>query len=143
MFMLIVLYKLKDEENIKEILFLSQEFNFDIVIIHRENSNIRYDELKKIRDFKIYYSFDDFLKEYKGIRIYFIETYGNKFLYEVGLDKNGIYVFGAEDYGIPYHEIEKVENKEIIKIPIKKPGSYNVTSTVVMLLTELKCRGLL
>ncbi len=141
--MLIVLYKLKDEENIKEILFLSQEFNFDVVIIHRENANIRYEELKKIKDFKIYYTFDDFLKEYSNKKFYFIETYGNKFLYEAELDKNGIYVFGAEDYGIPYHEIEKVKDKEVIKIPVKKPGSYNVTSTVVMLLTELKCRGLL
>jgi len=135
--MILVLYKLKDEENIKEIVYIAEKFNIKVLAVKRENVN--YEKFP----IEIYLSFDDLIQKFEDKRFIFIETYGTKYLHEVDLKKDDVFVLGAEDYGIPYYEIEKVKNKEIVKIPVKKPGSYNVVSSFVMLLTELKIKKLI
>jgi len=131
----ILLYKLKDIVNIKKVIQICKELNIKVSIIKRENTDIDYEELSKKYNIDVYDSFDTFLN-YKGDkRFLFFETYGDRLIYDVNLKDFDIFVFGAEDYGIPLYEIEKVKNKEIVKIPTKKSGSYNVVSSVVIFLT--------
>jgi len=131
----ILLYKLKDIENIKEIIKVCKELNIKISIIRRENTDIDYEFLSREYKIDVYDSFDTFLRYNKDKRFLFFETYGDKLLYDVNLRDFDIFVFGAEDYGIPLYEIEKVRDKEVVKIPTKIPGSYNVASSVVIFLT--------
>jgi len=131
----ILLYKLKDIANIREIAQICRELNIKLSIIKRENTDINYTDLSKEYNIKIYESFDAFLSDNKDKKFLFFETYGDKLLYDVNLKEFDIFVFGAEDYGIPIYETEKVKNKEIVKIPIKMPESYNVVSSVVISLT--------
>jgi len=131
----ILLYKLKDIANIKEIIQICKELNIKVSIIKRENTDIDYEELSKKHNIDVYDSFDTFLKYNGNKRFLFFETYGDKLIHDINLKDFDIFVFGAEDYGIPLYEIEKVKNKEIVKIPTKKPGSYNVVSSVVIFLT--------
>jgi len=131
----ILLYKLKDVENLKEIIRVCKELNIKVSIIRRENTDIDYESLSREYKIDVYDSFDTFLSYNKDKKFLFFETYGDKLLHDVNLKDFDVFVFGAEDYGIPLYEIEKVRNKEVVKIPTKLPGSYNVASSVVIFLT--------
>ena len=131
----ILLYKLKDVENIREAIEICKQFDIKLHIIRRENSDIDYEEIKKKYNIKIYNDFNEFLEKNKNKKFIFFETYGDKLIYDVNLKDYDVFVFGAEDYGVPLYEIEKVEKKEIVKIPIKLPGSYNVVSSIAIVLT--------
>ncbi len=136
--MLVVLYQLKDIENIREILRISRQFGVEVILIPREDMARDIDLLKKEDfSFEIADSLDVLYERFKDRTFVFLETYGDKYLHEENLSKNHIYVVGAEDYGIPLHEIEKARKKIIVKIPMEKPGSYNVTSSFVMMLYEI------
>jgi len=121
----VVLYELKSEENLEEFLKICEELNIKVIIIQRKNSNIDYEKLKRPY-VEIYKSLDEYLENNKDKKFLIFETYGNKFVNEVNLKEFDAFVFGSEDYGIPLNEIEKFKNKEIVKIPTKIPGSYNV-----------------
>ena len=128
----ILLYQLKDIENIKKFIEICKELNVKLSLIARK-TDIDYHKLSK--DINIYYSFDEYLDKNKDKRFLFFETYGNKYIWDINLKDFDIFVFGAEDYGIPLNEIEKVKNKEIVKIPTKVYGSYNVVSSFVIFLS--------
>ena len=133
----ILLYKLKDIENIKDICHIAKKFGIKVSMILRENVNF---DIFSLKDYgiEIYSSFDQYLSKNKDKRFLFFETYGNKTIFDIDLRKFDIYVFGAEDYGIPIEEISKVKNEEIVKIPMKIPGSFNVASTFVIFLSFYK-----
>ena len=133
----VVLYELKSEENLEEFLKICEELNIKLIIIQRKNSNIDYEKLKKPY-VEIYRSLDEYLENNKNKKFLIFETYGNKFINEVDLKEFDAFVFGSEDYGIPLNEIEKFKNKEIVKIPTKIPGSYNVVSSFIIALTFYK-----
>ncbi len=56
-------------------------------------------------------------------------------------------ILGAEDYGVPIVEVEKLKLKRrvcVAKLPVRALGhSYNVVSSLVMILYELKVSGIL
>lgn len=133
----VVLYELKSEENLEEFLKICEELNIKVIIIQRKNSNIDYEKLKRPY-VEIYKSLDEYLENNKDKKFLIFETYGNKFVNEVNLKEFDAFVFGSEDYGIPLNEIEKFKNKEIVKIPTKIPGSYNVVSSFIIALTFYK-----
>ena len=127
--MLFAFYKLKDLENIKEIKKIAEHLQLNVVFIKRENIDI--DSVDE----------ETFYQQFKDKKIAFIETWGDKFIHEVDLSQYDIIVFGAEDYGIDQCFIKKFEKYDILKIPIIK-DSYNVVSSFVMVLTELKIQAL-
>ncbi|MEM0379496.1 MAG: TrmH family RNA methyltransferase [Nanopusillaceae archaeon] len=128
----ILLYKLKDIENIKDFLKICNSLNLSLSIIKREGADYDFIKDKKVQ---FYDSFEEFLEKNKDKKFLFFETYGDKYIFDVNLKDFDIFVFGAEDYGIPIEIIEKVKNKEIVKIPTKIPGSYNVVSSFIVFLT--------
>ncbi|MEM1684518.1 MAG: TrmH family RNA methyltransferase [Nanopusillaceae archaeon] len=128
----ILLYKLKDIENIKDFLKICNSLNLSLSIIKREGADYDFIKDKKVQ---FYDSFEEFLEKNKDKKFLFFETYGDKCIFDVNLKDFDIFVFGAEDYGIPIEIIEKVKNKEIVKIPTKIPGSYNVVSSFIVFLT--------
>ncbi|MEM4772873.1 MAG: TrmH family RNA methyltransferase [Nanoarchaeales archaeon] len=128
----ILLYKLKDVENIKDFLKICDSLNLPLHIIKREEVDYGFIKNKKVQ---FYNSFEEFLEKNKDKKFLFFETYGNKYIFDVNLKDFDIFVFGAEDYGIPIEIIEKVKNKEVVKIPTKIPGSYNVVSSFIIFLT--------
>ena len=139
--MYFVFYKLKDIENIKEILQIAKSLNLKVIIIPREDVDINYKQLSDIYKFEVM-DFNTFFNRFKDKRIVFIETYGNKFVNEVYLGQFDALVFGAEDFGIDLCDIKKFGQKEVLKIPILK-DSYNVVSSFVMVLTELHIQNIL
>ena len=136
-----VFYKLKDIENIKEILQIAKSLNLKVIIIPREDVDIDYKQLSSIYKFEVM-NFNMFFNKFKDKKIAFIETYGNKFVNEVYLGQFEALVFGSEDFGIDLCDIKKFDQKEVLKIPILK-DSYNVVSSFVMVLTELHIQNIL
>ncbi|MEM1688221.1 MAG: TrmH family RNA methyltransferase [Nanopusillaceae archaeon] len=128
----ILLYKLKDVENIKDFLKICNQLNLPLHIIKREKVDYDFIKDKKVQ---FYNSFEEFLEKNKNKKFLFFETYGDKHIFDINLKDFDIFVFGAEDYGIPIEIIEKVKNKEVVKIPTKIPGSYNVVSSFIIFLT--------
>lgn len=130
----ILLYELKSEENLEEFVKICENLKIKLVIIQRKSYSIDYEKFKK-PNVEIYKSLDEYLENNSHKKFLIFETYGNKFIDEVNLKDFDVFVFGSEDYGIPLSEIEKFNNKEIVKIPIKVPGSYNVVSSFIITLT--------
>ena len=70
-----------------------------------------------------------------------LETYGTRYLSELDLNDVDKIVLGiaAEDYGIPYKELATLHDYIVAKLPLSVEGmSYNVVSSLVMALYELK-----
>lgn len=139
--MYFVFYKLKDIENIKEILQIAKSLSLKVIIIPRDDASIDYKQLNNIYKFEVM-NFNTFFNTFKDKKVAFIETYGNKFVSEVDLSQFDVLVFGAEDFGIDLCDIRKFRSREILKIPILK-DSYNVVSSFVMVLTELNIQNIL
>lgn len=85
------------------------------------------------------------LRRYEpSAKILLLETYANKLITEVSIEpsKSVVLVFGAEDYGIPPNEAEKLGEREELLIPVAVEGmSYNVVASIVMALYEVKLRA--
>jgi len=139
--MFFVFYKLKDIQNIKEILEISKYLGLNIIFIPREDTFYYYENLKKFYKFEMI-DYDNFLRISENSWIAFIETFGNKYIFEENLGKYQFFVFGSEDKGIDICDIKKAKNYDILKIPILKE-SYNVVSSFVMIIRELRNQGLL
>jgi len=130
----VLLYELKSEENLEEFARICEDLKIKLIIIQRKSCSIDYEKFKKL-NVEIYKSLDEYLENNHHKKFLIFETYGNKFINEVNLKEFDVFVFGSEDYGIPLNEIEKFKNKEIVKIPTKVPGSYNVVSSFIIALT--------
>ena len=139
--MFFVFYKLKDLQNIKEILVIAKQLNLNIMFIPREDTSFSYDKLKTIHKFYIM-DYESFLNMSGDCNIAFIETYGSKYIFEENLAKYRFFVFGSEDKGVDLCDIKKAKNYSILKIPILR-DSYNVVSSFVMVIRELRNQGLL
>ncbi len=77
-----------------------------------------------------------------------LETYGvHVDELDVGPVDSLVIVVGAEDYGVPQREVERLKavghEVKVVRLPMSVPGaSYNVVASLVMLLYELKRKGL-
>lgn len=73
-----------------------------------------------------------------------LETYGTKYITEIEIHglSSIVLIIGAEDYGIPISEASKLPRSIIARLPVSVEGmSYNVVSSLVMALYELKRRA--
>ncbi|MEM5830294.1 MAG: TrmH family RNA methyltransferase [Candidatus Aenigmatarchaeota archaeon] len=135
----ILLYKLKSYENLYEILRICKDLKINVHAILREKYESEYEKIKEKfgRIFNVYKNLEEFLEITNSYdkKFLILETFGNKLIFDVNVKDFDFIVFGAEDFGIPMNEIEKIKNKEIVKIPTKAIGSYNVTSSLVIFLS--------
>ncbi|MEM5820803.1 MAG: TrmH family RNA methyltransferase [Candidatus Aenigmatarchaeota archaeon] len=139
----ILLYKLKSYENLYEILKICKELDIKVHAILREKYENEYEKLKEKfgNYFNVYKTLEEFLEITNSTNKKFLilETFGNKLIFDIDLKDFDFIVLGAEDFGIPMNEIEKIKNKEVVKIPTKAIGSYNVVSSLIIFLSFVLC----
>ncbi len=137
----VVLYKLKNRKNIEDIVNICKNLNVDVIYIAREDVEYVPENIK------IFRNIEECLREIENVDQYIIlETYGNKYLPEVEINGRVCIVVGAEDLGIPEKEVEKFPKDRtcIVKIPMGRYGaSYNVVTSLIMMLTELLIRQMM
>jgi len=88
---------------------------------------------------------DEALKIVSGCMIIALETSG-KLVDTLNFPTSGCasIVLGAEDYGIPSHILSLLRSKGaiVVRLPMSRYGvSYNVVTSLVMLLTDLSIRA--
>ncbi len=99
---------------------------------------------EKVRNRIIFLSSLDEVINYEPKSFFIVlETYGTKYLNEIEVqpDRDVVLVVGAEDYGIPVNEAAKLPHSIVARLPTSVEGmSYNVVSSLVMAIYELKRR---
>ncbi len=136
----IVMYKLKNVKNIIDIVEISYNIGAVPVLILRED----FQEVEQIKNkVVIYENIEELLREIGNRKVIVLETYGDKYVHELDLrpGEDVCIMVGSEDLGVPEDEVKKLPNYDIVKIPMLIQGtSYNVVSSLVMLLQELYVR---
>ncbi len=99
---------------------------------------------EKVRNRIIFLSSLDEIINYEPKSFFIVlETYGTRYLNEIEAqpDRDVVLVVGAEDYGIPINEVAKLPHSIVARLPTSVEGmSYNVVSSLVMAIYELKRR---
>ncbi len=140
----ILLYHPKNPRNLRDAAALANTVNAELAVVHRPGVDLQYP-----RDVKVYSNLSEAIEGFTSI--VFFETYGKPFdqiieVFDMG-DSLAL-VFGAEDYGIPLAEIERVKsvvgNVAVARLTASTPMmSYNVVSSIAIALYVLKKKGIL
>ncbi len=137
----VILYKLKNKKNIEDICEICRRLKIDVIYISREDTTYIPENVKIYRDInEIVEKLD------QDIEYIVLETYGNKYISELEVEKDTCIIVGAEDTGIPEKEVEKLpkDRTHIVKIPMGIYGtSYNVVTSLVMMITEFLIRQMM
>ncbi len=137
----IVFYHPKNPLNLQDTISVASEVSADIIVVKRPGHNygnhytaLFYDDLV------------DAVLSTKCKQVLLLETYGSLLLWEaISTIKHSecvIVLIGAEDYGVPLWEVERLQANTFTvitaKIPVNAVGmSYNVVSALIMALYEL------
>ncbi len=139
----IIMYKLKNVKNILDIAEISYNVGAVPVLVLRED----FQEVEQVKNRVVLYdNLEELLKEVGNRKVIVLETYGDKYVHELelGPDEEVCIMVGSEDLGVPEDEVKKLPNYEVVKIPMLIQGtSYNVVSSLVMLLQELYVRKMM
>ena len=144
--LVLVLYHLKNPRNVSDIAALANSLGAEVILVRRPDAQ---QALSGVRQAD---SLSEAVTGYcsRGYRVLVLETYGEPVERVIkGLGAGGVVVLvGAEDYGIPREEIEALKAQgcsvSAARLPMAVPAtSYNVASSVAMLLYVLKKSGIL
>ncbi len=138
----ILMYKLKNLKNILDIAEIAYNVGAVPVLVVRPD----FQELEELKGRVVYVeNIETAIQEIGADKKYIVlETYGTKYASELEVEGDICIVVGSEDLGIPEDEVKKLPNAEVVKIPMYIQGtSYNVVSSLVMLLQELYVRRMM
>ncbi len=140
----VLMYKLKNVQNIRDIAEICKNINAEAWLIARED--VTYEELPP--NINIATTLEEAVEHIgRSVTYIVLETYSNRYLSELPeevFSEDICIVVGAEDIGFPESEIPKLPKVYVAKIPMGIQGmSYNVVSSLVMAIEEIvsRCSG--
>ncbi|BEP17083.1 hypothetical protein PYJP_04350 [Pyrofollis japonicus] len=141
----IVFYHPKNHLNLHDVAYIAYSVRAPLYVVKRPNTDYKLELLpeKVSRYIVLVNDIKEVVEKENSSVFLVIETYATTYVTEVEIDPNQrlIIVIGAEDYGLPVQELAKIGNYKLAKIPVAVEGmSYNVVSSLVMTLYELKRR---
>jgi tRNA (cytidine/uridine-2'-O-)-methyltransferase len=142
----VVFYHPKNPRNVSDLLTLIKHFEGKVVVVKREGAPMAIPGVEVREDLV-----DAVKRLAKTGRpfIVVLETYGVH-IDDISIPRTDhlVVIVGAEDYGVPEHEVERLKSLgyevAVARLPMAVPGtSYNVVASFAILLYELKRRGIL
>ena len=142
----IILYRPEKPANVGNIIRTCMASETKLYIIGPLTFSLTEEEFKragmdyiKETDFKIYDSYESFLKDFKDKNIYYVTRYSNKLYSSFDYSKveEDIYfMFGRESTGIP-HDVLREHLDKCVRIPMTiSARSLNVSNSVAIVLYE-------
>ena len=93
-----------------------------------------YGEINKIN---LYNDIDECIKKNKVSEVYALTKFANENAYKKSFVPNDAFIFGNETSGLPKNILQKVLNKNKIRIPmLKSSRSLNLSNSVSIILYE-------
>ena len=136
----ILFYHPKDPKNVEDIARVASRLGVELLVVPRPGGP----SLGGVEPRPRIVSLGEAAELLRGCFKVLLETYGFRYLDEVGLDCEAgcvALLLGAEDYGMPRHVAEALGVDEVARIPMAVEGmSYNVASSAVMGLYEVFAR---
>ena len=94
-------------------------------------------DYKKDADFFLHDSFDLCLNSIKYNKIYAFTKFANKNFTNVKFKKNDCFLFGSETSGLPDNILDKIQDKNKLRIPmIMNSRSLNLSNSVAITIYE-------
>ncbi len=115
-------------------LHLIKPLGFNLNDKHLKRAGMDYGEINQIN---LYNNIDECIKNNKVSEVYALTKFANENAYKKSFVPNDAFIFGNETSGLPKNVLEKVINKNKIRIPMfKSSRSLNLSNSVSIILYE-------
>ena len=115
-------------------LHLIKPLGFNLNDKHLKRAGMDYGEINKIN---LYNDIDECIKKNKVSQVYALTKFARENAYKKSFLPNDGFIFGNETSGLPKNVLEKVLNKNKIRIPmLKSSRSLNLSNSVSIILYE-------